>query len=423
MIIVALLAALAVAVGSYWLGDRWVNQELEKRFSGIERSLAESNFPLNANVLDLLADLTQTEFVGRDSLDHVTHGTIKLSENERDAYRVYSFSTRDPSQRQDKVARIEVLFEQKQIDDSRRRAAILPLVTGLSTILALTTVTIALTSRWVRRLGKLRHQVELVASGNFESNVSDEIDDEIGRLGQAVDSMAAQLSQLWKQINRQQSAKLLHQIAGGMAHQLRNSLTGARMAVELHAKRCSEADDESIDVAIRQIETSEDYVRRLLLVASGRQDEDRPMQIRACYEDVRRSLSPISDHLRVTIQWHIDDAIQQQTVADGPTWIAAASNLIHNALQAGDEVHVSLQNEVDELLCLTVTDNGAGIPESVAPELFEPFVTSKPEGMGLGLSVVRQAAKRLGGDVRWSREEGRTRFEFGIIPFSSDGVS
>ena len=49
-------------------------------------------------------------------------------------------------------------------------------------------------------------------------------------------------------------------------------------------------------------------------------------------------------------------------------------------------------------------------PPEVSTELFEPFVTSKPEGLGLGLPLVARAAERLGGRVEWDRHSEKTRF-------------
>lgn len=59
---------------------------------------------------------------------------------------------------------------------------------------------------------------------------------------------------------------------------------------------------------------------------------------------------------------------------------------------------------------LTVSDNGAGPPPDVAKEIFEPFVTSKPEGLGLGLPLVARCARRLDGEIQWDRVEQQTRF-------------
>jgi signal transduction histidine kinase len=427
----AVLAAILVAIASYRLGHQWANAELQTRFTGIKNTLANSTFPLNGTVLDSLAELTQTELltIGPSgslrystlkSLRDKPHNEIVIVDNKR--YLVFEFATRGGDARSDRVARVAVLFDEQTQAASRQRAAVLPLVTGLSTVLALSTISLVLTSRLVTRIGRLQRCVESIAAGDFQTTATDHVPDEIGRLGGAVDAMAVQLNQLWKQLNRQQSEKLLHQIAGGMAHQLRNSLTGARMAVELHEAQCQAGDAETLQVAIRQIEASEDYVRRLLLVASGRQDQDRPMAVATCWKDLQSSLSPIAAHLKINLQWHLDGSIAESMsepasslplqIKDGPNWIAAVSNLVHNAIQAGDQVHVQLKRTAENTLTVCVRDNGNGIDPAIANELFEPFVTSKPEGMGLGLSVVRRAAEYLGGDIHWQRDDDWTEFIF-----------
>ena len=438
----AVLAAVAVASGSLWLGNRWATEERDNRFQAIRTTLSEASFPLNAIVLDSLAELTQTELVALGHAGQIRQSTLAglsigwkqeaLAPPDRDResqalfngaswkrfdvegqlFRAYQFPMVGGANRADRVHAVVVLFDEQRISDSRRRAAALPLLTGLSTIIALSSITLVLTSRLVGRIAKLHHQVEAVALGNFQSTVSDDGCDELGRLSHAVDSMARQLDQLWKRIHRQQSEKLLHQIAGGMAHQLRNSLTGARMAVELHANDCPHAEDEGVQIAIRQIESAEDYVRRLLLVAAGQQDVDRPASVLSCWQDVRSSLSPIAKHLRIAIDWQADPQLENHQVKDGPTWIAAVTNLVHNAMQAGDDVQVDAVLLAESCVQVLVSDNGPGISDSVATELFEPFVTSKPEGLGLGLPLVRRAASSLNGDVRWTRQDDRTVFEF-----------
>lgn len=423
LIVTALLAAVAVAGASYWLGSRWATAEIQTRFEAIEQTLADSNFPLNAIVLESLAELTQTELVTLNESQQVQQSTVAIGSPPGDEafvtigsqrFLAFRFDTVAAPRRSDRVFSVMVLFDEALLDASRGRAAMLPLVTGLSTILALSTITFLLTSRLVGRIGHLQQRVEAVAAGDFTATVSDQGSDEVGRLGTAVDHMAAQLDQLWKRVHRQQSEKLLHQIASGMAHQLRNSLTGARLAVELHANECDSADDESLQVAIRQIELSEDYVRRLLLAAAGRQDRDRPMTVGVCWTDIHSSLKPVAEHLKTDIQWQIDDAAAACRLADGPSWVAAVSNLIHNAIQAGDRVWIEASLIEDGRIRVRVADNGPGIPAELAADLFEPFATTKPEGMGLGLSVVQRAAEHLQGQVQWRRENQQTLFEFTV---------
>ncbi|GAB6064142.1 two-component system sensor histidine kinase NtrB [Deferrisoma palaeochoriense] len=89
-------------------------------------------------------------------------------------------------------------------------------------------------------------------------------------------------------------------------------------------------------------------------------------------------------------------------------------NLLQNAVEAagaGGEVRVRVWTEADGVV-LEVADTGPGVPEEIAPRLFEPFVSGKPgRGRGLGLAVCREIVEAHGGQVSWESEPGRgTRF-------------
>lgn len=430
----SLLIALVIALSSYWLGAQWARQDVSQRYEGIRNTLEASTFPLTPSVLRSLADLTQTQLVamtGEGDLVATTFAADSISAQHRQAAvaRAMANGDQDPSwtlqlagreylsyvfRRErplaDRAQLVWVLFDETQLRSASWRAASLPLVTGLSTVILLSSLALLMTGRLIRRLVALQDRVERVAGGDFDSKVSDEASDEVGRLGRAVDTMAGQLKQLWVAVNRQQREKLLHQISGGMAHQLRNSLTGSRMAVELHAKHCREQDDEGLKVAIQQMDQAEAYIKRLLLVGSGTAHEDQPAAVMQTLADVQSSLRPVAHHLHVDVAWDLAESLERYEVADGPTLAAAASNLILNAMQAARKVWVRAVVS-DHRMQLTVSDDGEGIAEEIAAELFEPFVSTKPQGLGLGLSVVRRAAERLGGDVRWRREHDRTTFE------------
>ena len=88
------------------------------------------------------------------------------------------------------------------------------------------------------------------------------------------------------------------------------------------------------------------------------------------------------------------------------------ANLIGNAVDAvggGGEVAVTLQS-TGQTVTAEVADTGPGPSPEVAARLFEPFVTGKPEGIGLGLAVARHAAEAQGGAISWRRADGRTVF-------------
>jgi signal transduction histidine kinase len=97
-----------------------------------------------------------------------------------------------------------------------------------------------------------------------------------------------------------------------------------------------------------------------------------------------------------------------------------AINLMLNAIEAAaassavtgvpGRVVIELSEELEGKVLLSVADSGPGPAESVREDLFEPFVTEKADGVGLGLSVAHDVAEQHGGAIHWHRERGMTYF-------------
>jgi len=474
LLVASIVAASLVAIASYWLAQRATAVQLEQRFAAIRRAIGQTNFPLSRGVLTTLSELTSADWVSLGANGEVLEGTISASDQSMTAverarwqallravpvsqptgaeddvptmlqvdshvYRVKRFRIATGVRRTgEKVARqsgtrdslvqdVVVMFDDADWRDIRLQAAAAPLVTGLSTILLLSSVALYLASRLVVRLNRLQREVDTIAQGHFSSHLAAGPDDEIGRLGRAVETMAVQLQQMWDALGRQHGQRLLHQIAGGLAHNLRNSLTGARMAVELHAREHEQRgddnqaarapDDEGLRIAIEQLDQAEDYVRRLLLVSKGKQDVDRPATVIESLKGVIGSLDNSARHLGVNLSWSVARDAAGAIVADGPTLTSAVTNLVWNAIQAGKQVAVEVSiepvgpaDDSRESIRIDVIDDGPGPSPDVAETLFEPLVTTKPEGLGLGLPLVKRAAESLGGDVQWRRRDEQTVF-------------
>lgn len=512
LLAVAGVASLGVAAASYWLGDRWERAQVAVRYREIESTLSTASFPLTPLVVKSIADLTETDLITLDANERVLQSSLPLQSGEsvdsitlkaekkfadevvkiaEQSYRYSTFVLR--TQTQDNTQWVAVLFNESELREARWRMASFPLLTGFSTIILLTSVTLLFASRLVRRLSTLQQCVGRISTGEFNALVPTGPKDEVGQLGVAVTRMSRQLLQMQETLQRQQGEKLLHQVAGGLAHQLRNSTTGARMAIELHQQRCGIADD-SLGVALHQLENTEAHVRRLLTVASGREEQDSPEFALGCLEDSMRTLMATAKHLRIDLDASLADDLAGVVVKDGPSLQAAFSNLVLNAMYEGSRVSVecrivsglgdgmlhpqvqcvdeaydikdpanqnpSSDNVLSELnmrqvvpsasdnrnpepagsaagglvgstvdiartgyALLTVCDNGMGPPQEVAAEIFEPFVTSKPEGLGLGLPLVARCARRLEGQVHWDRVEQQTRFSLRFkVTTPNDGV-
>jgi C4-dicarboxylate-specific signal transduction histidine kinase len=95
-------------------------------------------------------------------------------------------------------------------------------------------------------------------------------------------------------------------------------------------------------------------------------------------------------------------------------------NLLVNAIEAAApseingespaRVRVELLRKPPEWFALTVSDTGSGPAANVQQTLFDPFVTDKPDGVGLGLSVAREIVVQHGGQIGWRRAESMTHF-------------
>jgi len=104
-------------------------------------------------------------------------------------------------------------------------------------------------------------------------------------------------------------------------------------------------------------------------------------------------------------------------------------NLIRNALEAMDEapkkiLDVCIDPAADDLARVTVADTGSGISPDVADQLFQPFVTTKRTGMGVGLSISRTIIEAHGGRL-WAEENpgGGTRFCFTLPAVREEELS
>jgi C4-dicarboxylate-specific signal transduction histidine kinase len=90
-------------------------------------------------------------------------------------------------------------------------------------------------------------------------------------------------------------------------------------------------------------------------------------------------------------------------------WNATDSAAAHSS-QRSAEVRIELRQESADRIALVVADSGPGPSDNIAQSMFEPFVTEKPGGVGLGLSIVKRVADHHGATVHWRRRDGLTEF-------------
>ena len=222
--------------------------------------------------------------------------------------------------------------------------------------------------------------------------------------------MAAKLAQLQDAVARSERGRLLGQVSGGLAHQMRNAVTGAKLAVQLHAQSCTGGDAEALEVADAQLSRMAADLQRFFDL--GRDGAKRlPCSLAELVDETVALLGPQCRHAHTGLNWQ-PPARELVVIGDRGQLGHLVLNLVANAVEAagpGGTVEVRLVERGAKCI-LEVSDSGPGPPSGIAARLFEPFVTGKPEGIGLGLAVARQVAAAHGGSIDWSRQDSRTVF-------------
>jgi signal transduction histidine kinase len=274
-------------------------------------------------------------------------------------------------------------------------------------------LTLLATQRIVRRLRDLVRRTRLIAGGDFSAMTLPGRPDELRDLGQAINEMAEQLAKYQETLKASERLRLLGQVSGGLAHQLRNGVTGAKLAVQLHARAAPDA--EELTVALRQLALIEMQLKRFLDLGKETELNRQRCALAELVEESVALLRPRCQHARIELRWRKPEADVALCV-DPHQLGQVILNLLTNAIEAAGpggwvEVHVGAAQGAG---FVEVVDSGRGLDPQVAGRLFEPFVTSKPEGVGLGLAVARQIVNAHGGSLRWQRRGEATVFRIEI---------
>jgi signal transduction histidine kinase len=310
---------------------------------------------------------------------------------------------------------IYILYPEGELHEAIWEAQRPVFVLGGTAALASMALGVGLGQSLSRRLRELERRTRLIAAGDFSPMPLPRRNDEIRDLTRSVNEMADQLAKFQETVKRTERFRLLGQVSGGLAHQLRNGVTGAKLAVQLYLREAAgQTDAAALDVALRQLTLLETHLKRFLDL--GRQDVPRrePCSLTTLVNEAVELLRPQCKHARIDLRWQAPPEPFMLS-GDAGQLHQLIFNLLGNAIDAaGPNGWVSLEARSAERgarsVVLEICDSGPGVRKDIEERLFEPFVTGKPEGVGLGLAVARQLAEAHGGRISWERRTDRTCF-------------
>jgi signal transduction histidine kinase len=319
-----------------------------------------------------------------------------------------------------------ILYPESLWQDALWEAIRPSLVLGGFVGVASVALALGVSQRLGRRIQQLERRTRQIAEGDFSPMPLPGRQDELRDLGLSVNDMAANLAQLQDTVQKTERLRLLGQLSGGLAHQLRNGIAGARLAVQLHARECTaQPNGEALQVALRQLSLLEANLRRFLALGHNGPPRRETCSLATLVRDVECLLGPQCRH--AGIHWRRQPLTADFLIDGDPDQLAQLLlNVFTNAMEAaGPGGWVAFQVTLIEpktpepasqysttgsFVEIEVSDSGAGPPPEIAGRLFEVFVTSKPEGVGLGLAVARQVAEAHGGSLVWMRNSKHTSF-------------
>jgi len=239
-----------------------------------------------------------------------------------------------------------------------------------------------------------------------------------------------------RQLTHRGAARSVIALAAMLAHEIKNPLSGIRGAAQLLEQAANEDDRTLTRLICDEADRIVKLVDRMEVFADERPVEREPVNIHVVLDRVKKlALSGFGRHVKFVETY---DPSLPFVLANRDQFIQVFLNLVKNAAESiGDQPDgqielttafrpgVRLQipgskTRVSLPLEFCVKDNGAGVPTDLLPHLFDPFVTTKPTGTGLGLALVAKIVGDHGGIIECESQPRHTIFRVLMPMFTGD---
>lgn len=229
----------------------------------------------------------------------------------------------------------------------------------------------------------------------------------IGRHMAEAEEAAQARNEALRRLCSEQRLAAVGQIAGEVAHELNTPLSNI-LGYAQSALPLAGAGEvrESLETIEAQARRAGQIVRDMLTAARAPAPSLQNIDLAALAAAFARLVTPLARKQGCAIVLAAGESLEIR--ADAARVEQILFNLVFNAVQAGAR-EVRLAVTAGDAPCLTVSDDGPGLPESVRARLFEPFVTTKPagQGTGLGLAISQRLAREMGAELNWIENDNK----------------
>lgn len=226
----------------------------------------------------------------------------------------------------------------------------------------------------------------------------------VQRAAQLIESQQARLSRL-------KAFSVLGQMAGAVAHSLRNPMANIRSSAELWSAGCHAEGREIAIEVIEQIDRMDQYVRDLLTYVRTETFDLKPVDPRHVVEAAVSRFALVLRRQSIELSVKDQRPREVQVLADAALLQQALASLLSNAVEAmpsGGDLMIAIGGRSDsKMLAIEVTDTGVGIPDHIRNNIKDEYFTTKTHGLGLGLALAAGITERMGGELSLKSDVGK----------------
>jgi two-component system, NtrC family, nitrogen regulation sensor histidine kinase GlnL len=243
-----------------------------------------------------------------------------------------------------------------------------------------------------------------------------------------------------RQLTHRGAARSVIALASMLAHEIKNPLSGIRGAAQLLEQSANDDDRVLTRLICDEADRIVKLVDRMEVFADERPIDRHPINIHQVLEHVKRlAQSGFGRHIKFVEEY---DPSLPPVLGSRDQLVQILLNLVKNAAEAigenapDGEIHLTTafrpgvrlslpgsKSRVSLPLEFCVKDNGPGVPEELMPHLFDPFVTTKPSGTGLGLALVAKIVGDHGGVIECESQPRRTIFRVLMPVYTGNGAA
>lgn len=322
------------------------------------------------------------------------------------------------------VAHLAYFSKERELNEEIRSFSVRLFNLYLLSLVLLTLISAALIRYIIEPLKEIKKQLGETSLSGVNQRLEWRSNDELGELVDAYNSMTEELQASAKQLSESKQREAWREMAQQVAHEIKNPLTPMKLSIQQLQRawadqhhNLSKIFERVTNVVISQIDSLSRIASEFSSFAKMPTSNPEVFDIKLVVDQVA---SLYATDVKVSV---VAEGSPNTTVyADKEQMLRAINNIVKNGIQSVPEsrppsISIILV-EVEDVLKISISDNGSGIPEDLREKIFKPSFSTKTSGMGLGLAITRNIIQAANGKLLFETEVDKgTTFHISLPTF------